>query len=524
MSSRCVALRWRMRTQQRAGLLAALLAVLVFLPARQTWAQRSSETYQRFGLVEAHDAPEFADDLRAGWERARFHWAYIQPNGPDEWLDAELTDEELERERSAGREVIGLLIGIPDWARDEQGLPRGLYLSPGDPDNLWANFVREAVTRYRGRIDHWIIWNEPDVWDTEHPGYTWAGDVGDYVQLLKIAYLVAHEVNPDSAIHLAAVTHWWDVLYDRELYFRRIMEALQEEPDAPLHDYYYDVATLHLYFNPGSVYEVIEQYDAIQAEYGLDKPIWLVETNAAPSSDPGWNVAEPTFQVSLLEQAAYMPQAIALATAAGADRIAVYKLVDTPGDYAANPEPFGLVRADRSTRPAYQTTRVAMEMLAEVDRADWVDRHLVAQVIAQTRHHDRLVRILWSRVPFAQTVQVPAAAVSGILVDMWGNVSAIDARGGSYSIALMAGECQQTTGDYCMIGGPPVYLVETIPEGSPVQLEDLSVTASPLENVTSAANGTEARRGLAMWLGLSGGILVLAAAAVAARLQALRAP
>ena len=34
--------------------------------------------------------------------------------------------------------------------------------------------------QYQGRILHWVIWNEPDVWETGHPGDTWAGSEADY--------------------------------------------------------------------------------------------------------------------------------------------------------------------------------------------------------------------------------------------------------------------------------------------------------------------------------------------------------
>ncbi|MCZ7667211.1 MAG: hypothetical protein M5U34_08340 [Chloroflexi bacterium] len=48
------------------------------------------------------------------------------------------------------------------------------------------------------------------------------------------------------------------------------------------------------------------------------KPIWLVETNAPPSDDPYWRVEEWTLSVTLNEQAAFMPQALVSALAAGA--------------------------------------------------------------------------------------------------------------------------------------------------------------------------------------------------------------
>lgn len=79
----------------------------------------------RFGVIESFEDPTAAGRLRVAWTRARFQWAEVQPDGPRQW-EPPLDDETLAAELDAGREVVGLLIGIPDWARDRNGLPRGL--------------------------------------------------------------------------------------------------------------------------------------------------------------------------------------------------------------------------------------------------------------------------------------------------------------------------------------------------------------------------------------------------------------
>jgi hypothetical protein len=472
--------------------LIAGVAQIVFALGRPSPQARVADS--RFGVVEPHDAPALASELGVGWGRARFHWAQIQPTGPDEWQEAEITEGELASELASGREVVGLLIGIPAWATDERGLPRGLYSAPDSPDNTWATFVRSIVLRYQGRINHWIIWNEPDVWDPSHPGFTWPGNEADFVQLLRIAYVVANQASPEAVIHLGAMSHWWDALYGRELYIRRFLRELTSDPGAAANSYYYDVLTLHLYFHPAGIYELIETYAAIQREFGLDKPIWLVETNAAPSYDPAWPVESPTFEVSLAEQAAFIPQVFALALAAGAQRVAVYKLIDTPGDYAANPEPFGLVRADGSRRPAFTTTRVAIERLSGIQSGRWVERGEVSHVILEG--NGRVTSVLWTRIPVPQEVRIPAQSDWALLYDMWGAGQTIYPVDGSYRVELSNGECQQTTGDYCMIGGPPVYLVEEVGEEqgwlSPEATVTLSAMAVPDDPTATIVAGPTA--------------------------------
>ena len=97
--------------------------------------------------------------------------------------------------------------------------------------------------RYAGRIDRWIIWNEPDIDDPTAPGHTWDGDIAQFAQLQRVAYLAAKEANPDAVIHLGAFTYFWDPGY-----FDRFLDVLAADPDAAANDFYFDAATAHLYF------------------------------------------------------------------------------------------------------------------------------------------------------------------------------------------------------------------------------------------------------------------------------------
>ena len=458
---------------RRAGLPAALLLLLLLtacgrLPnlgaATEAAGQDPEAPDWRFGLIETVESPADAAAAGAAWTRVRFHWADVQAGGPDTWTPA-VDDEAIDREVAAGRLVVGLLIGIPDWARGDDLLPRGLWLPPDDPENLWANFVRQAVSRHRGRIDHWIIWNEPDIWDKDAPGHTWDGDVEDFAQLQRTAYLVAREANPDAVVHLAAFTYFWDANYDREQYLGRLLDVLAADPEAAGHNHYFDVATAHLYFQPHFIYEILHTFRQIMADRGLDKPLWLVETNAPPMDDPAWPVAEPTLRVTLNEQAAFMPQALAVALAAGADRVAVYKLKDLESDRAANPEPFGLLRMDGSRRPAFTTYQVAVRYLSGARTAERHRWDEVGQIRLDQGAYTTTV--LFSRLPAPQQAQVPATAGEAVLVDMWGEeVQTLRAEDGAFTVELPPALCSQPIGDYCMIGGTTYYLVQAAPDGS----------------------------------------------------------
>ncbi len=435
----------------------------------------------RFGVVESYEDPAAAARLGAAWTRVRFQWADVQPGGPRDW-EPPLDDDALAAELDAGREVVGLLIGIPHWARDGRGLPRGFALPPDAPGNTWAAFVDAAVSRYAGRIDRWIIWNEPDIADPGALGHTWDGDMEQFFQLQRTAYLAAKAANPDAQVHLSAFTYFWDPGY-----FDRFLDIVAADPNAAAHNHYFDVATAHLYFQPDAIYTILDTYRRALDSHSLEQPLWLVETNAPPMDDPYWPVSNWTLAVTLNEQAAFVPQALAAAFAGGAERVALYKLKDTAGDRAANPEPFGLIRWDNSRRPAFDTYRVAIRLLGGITAAERERWDAVGQV--WLGQDGQSTTVLFARLPAPQQAVVGATAETAELIDMWGNRETIEVRNGVFEVELPGALCRQTIADYCMIGGTTYYLIQK-GEGRPAAAQPTPTEAAPTAPATATTEPT----------------------------------
>jgi len=122
-------------------------------------------------------------------------------DGTKDWNKFYFLDEVPNRELNDGREMGGLLIGTPYWAAgSSRGVPTGLYYRYSDPNNAWGQFVKETVQRYQGRIHHWIIWNEPDIWNNAQGTMAWEGGAEDYAQLLKVGCQAAKSVNPNAVV------------------------------------------------------------------------------------------------------------------------------------------------------------------------------------------------------------------------------------------------------------------------------------------------------------------------------------
>jgi hypothetical protein len=423
----------------------------------------------RFGAVEAFRDPVAAAEAGVGWERILFYWSELQPGGPEDWNSYHVPDVWLNLAAEQGREVVGLLKHTPAWATDGPvgcGVPRGLDLPVDDPGNLWASFIRRVVSIYAGRIDRWIIWNEPDIVPPTY-GYEWCGSIEEYYWLLKVAYLAAHQANPEVTIHLAGMTTWHD-----RAYLSRLLALAAQDPAADQHGFYFDVASLHIYFRTESVPEIINATQATLTAYGLNKPVWVNETNAPPNSDPQWPMEAANYEISLDEQASYLLQSFALALSAGAERVAVYKWLDN--DLPPGFEPFGLIRPDYGRRPAYDAYRLITTHYAGTVSA-LEDRYPLYTVVALDRG-GFTTRVLWARTQAGATVVVPALASQARLFEQTGEEQAIEPVDGQYTIAVPGARCADARG--CIIGGPTYLLVE-------------EASAAPLPAATSVPAPTE---------------------------------
>ncbi|MGC9350328.1 MAG: beta-galactosidase [Anaerolineae bacterium] len=135
-------------------------------------------------------------EMGAPWIVEYFPWAYIEPE-PDTYAWAH-SDMVVDHAENQGLRVIARLGMVPGWARpDEDELETTSTYLDRDSYGEFAEFVAEFAARYRGRVDHIIIWNEPNL------SFEWGFrpvDPAGYVDLLKAVYPEAHRANPDVVV------------------------------------------------------------------------------------------------------------------------------------------------------------------------------------------------------------------------------------------------------------------------------------------------------------------------------------
>lgn len=434
----------------------------------------------RFGAVEAFRDPVAAAEANVGWDRILFYWSELQPNGPNDWNGYHVPDDWLRLAAEANREVVGLLKNTPDWATDDQalcGVPRGLDLPVDDPGNLWANFVRRVASTYAGQVDRWIIWNEPDI-EVGSFGYEWCGSMEEYYRLLKVAYLAAHQANPNVKIHLAGATTWHNPAY-----LRNFLAVATQDPEGAEHGYFFDVVTLHIYFRTETIPEIISAARAALAAYNLQKPIWINETNAPSNSDaPYWELPHANFDITLEEQASFLLQAFALGLNSGAERIAVYKWMDNEPQPGV--EPFGIIRTDYSRRPAYDAYRLITTHYAGT-LSTHKDRQPLYTIVTLNRGQ-LTTRVLWARTEQDVTLSLPALAPQARLIDQTGKEEVLESAEAKYTLTLPGARCGDKRG--CIIGGPTYLLVEQTDDAPPPTTA--ATTATPASEPTTGPTAT----------------------------------
>jgi hypothetical protein len=471
--------------------LAPLVMLLALVSSSVSPASAAGNLDPRLGVAEGFRNVAAMNDIQAGWERLILPWDQVQPSGPGDFsnLGVTISNDQLKSELDRGVHVVGLMQFTPDWAaaNPEAGRrspPKNLNLPFDDPNNYWGQFVYETVKRYDGRIDDWVLWNEPEF----HPGdpgaggsFTWLGSDEDFAQLLKVGYLAAKKANPKAVVSFPGTSYWVDVLSGRPQFYERSLDILSHDADAAANNYYHDVVSLNLYRAPDDIYRVSSQIKQIQKRYGLDKPVWLTETNAMPSDDRA--IACPhddtAIQTSMDQQASYAVQAFAMAAAAGYQRFEFYQMVDQ--NPCAEPAVWGVTRDDGTKRPVEDALRTTITLFSGYtavhfaprvrDTEDWspwpqdpsslMPNWQVYQV-AFDKPGNRRVTALWNGDGTPLRTRIRKSGSSATLVDRTGQPLPVTENSGWWVVDLPAATAHfpEDPAGYYFIGGAPVLLVE----------------------------------------------------------------
>jgi hypothetical protein len=175
-------------------------------------------------------------EMGAPWIVEIFPWSYIESEpGRFDWQHADIV---VNQARQQGLRIIARLDIVPAWARPPDSSTRFLDISHYAD---YARYVEAFAQRYRGRIDHIVIWNEPNL------AFEWGGripDPGAYVALLREVYPRVKQANPNALVLTAGLAPTTEPpesgrAYNDLLY----LQALYDAGGGP----YFDAVAAHTY-------------------------------------------------------------------------------------------------------------------------------------------------------------------------------------------------------------------------------------------------------------------------------------
>ncbi|HLV34160.1 MAG TPA: hypothetical protein VKY59_03555 [Spirillospora sp.] len=458
--------------------------------------------------------------LGTGWNRWPLYWNRVERT-PGEY-DWSAYDRLVGDDLAHGLRINAILLGRPTFAADGErikGLQQPIFADGSDypepdkpinPDNLWANFVYAAVNRYRPGgvlaqsegwpedwgVHVWEIWNEPD-YDS-----FWQGGINEYARLLKVAYIVAKQADPDTTVMFGGL------LYPTEdNWLARVLKIYANDPLREQFNWYMDQVAVHNYSYPWrSGWLTLYVRQTLSAN-NLRRPIWLNESGVRVWDDypgPLWAAADPDLrqQRATAEQQAYFfIQSAVYAWSEGADVVFFHQLFDDCGDQPAGTDfafhsgelctgrgicfgdAFGLYRNESSSicfsqhpqpgtaRPAADAYRLVAEVFGaepfENPRSKRLEGGKVQIIAFERPGTSQRIYVLWNRTFDAVTFDLPASSDSAHLLTLRSRRS-IQPEDGVYRLNLPPAQPDNypklEPGDVAAINGPPLIVIENSPD------------------------------------------------------------
>jgi len=191
--------------------------------------------------------------------REPFPWNTIEPEkGEYRWTAADSVVEDL---RNAGIEILAVITSAPEWAGG-RNIKTGSF-PPESPEDF-GRFVETFVTRYKGKIKYYELWNEPNI-----PRF-WGGRQAkpeEFVALLQAGYSAGKKADPDAVFIMGGLTRLlMDRQFIREVFSLGGLKAC-------------DAVGIHLYPDDMETFaKQVRTFISALDKMNADNPIWVTET------------------------------------------------------------------------------------------------------------------------------------------------------------------------------------------------------------------------------------------------------
>ncbi|MSQ14493.1 MAG: hypothetical protein EXR50_01330 [Dehalococcoidia bacterium] len=449
----------------------------------------------------------------ASWDRWALYWTDVEKTKGQ--LAYSAIDATVAADQAHGLKTLAVLMSTPDWASTapvpktmaanvgprlgQKGpetagewsvmasapstatfAPKNLYTpiftdgtdTPGagktiNQDNYWAMFVFQTAARYKGKIDSFEIWNEPDYKPAEPTGWFgfWSGSLDEYRRLLKVGYIAVKSANPGATVLMGGMAYW-----SNQTFFPQLLDIILKDGDSSRNSYYFDATSWHWY---GRSRLLMDQTDWAKNELLKrklqNKGVWITEAGMPVCNDAVVGgqpyCSAGSHRGTSENQASFIIQAAAYALTAGVDKLFFFQLYD---DAVGPFEYYGLIRNDGSIRPAYYAVQLAANYFRD---PTWVYRtpsrggklELITMYLADGRR----IRAVWDYSGDAAVLRsqigIPADSATAALVQYDTTTTSINGGNYYYYLRLSPANLDDDSSggvDY-IVGGSPQLLVES---------------------------------------------------------------
>jgi hypothetical protein len=248
------------------------------------------------GITRTPEEYRLLEEMGVNWILRTFYWNDIEKekgifdfSGYDEYVEIALREN---------KKVIAVLAYETSWL-----YPDGKHKNHISPNEIpiFLNYVEKTVNHFKGKIDTWEIWNEPNF-------MFWKGSRNDFFELSKQTAIKIRET--DSNAYILGGAFW-----------RAPGGFIKAMHKAGGFDNI-DAVAFHPYaVNPSGSMKVYDKFLNVLSEINYTGPIWITEAGYPTA---GWY---PT-KVSLKEFPSYVVKTIVGAATRGPRVLLWYQLFD----------------------------------------------------------------------------------------------------------------------------------------------------------------------------------------------------
>ncbi|HPD30526.1 MAG TPA: beta-galactosidase [Phycisphaerae bacterium] len=263
------------------------------------------------------------------WTREEIDWHRTEPKKGE--FDWKFYDDLVDVAHANGISIYGLLCY---WS---------YYSQKDTPEGVeeYCQWTRQVVRRYKDRIKHWEIWNEPNI-------FFWSGPKELYFSMLAKAYDAIKAEDPEAQV-LGCSTAGIDVDF--------IKQAMAAGAN-------FDALTIHPYRGELNDLQFIKELRDVKELVG-GRPVWITEMGW-PSDRFGGTTER--------RQASFVARTYLTSVAGGAvANVSWYDFRNDGNDPYYNEFNFGMVRNDLRPKPAYQALATIANTLAGMKVTEHID-------------------------------------------------------------------------------------------------------------------------------------------------------